>query len=211
MTAISRSSDQGPAAVPGPREALALLLAGNERWAAGRAEHPRQSPAWREHVAPRQDPFGVVVSCVDSRVPPELVFDCGLGEIFVIRTGAQVLDRRIVLGSVEFGPVNYAATRLILVLGHSGCGAVSAAISVLSSGGKAPGHLQAVVDALRPAYRAALGQPGDLMDNMVRAQTRLAVDRLRRDRSLRELIAGDGLLIAGGHYDLYTGQVTIIA
>jgi carbonic anhydrase len=185
-------------------------MAGNRRWVEGRAEHPRQSVRWRQQVAPHQDPMAVVLSCVDSRVPPELVFDRGLGDMFVIRTGAQVLDRKVVLGSIEFGPVNYAATRLVLVLGHSGCGAVSAAISVLSSGGRAPGHIQAVVDALRPAYQAALGQQGDLMDNMIRAQTRLTVDRMKRDRPLRDLVTGDGLLIAGAHYELATGVVSLI-
>jgi carbonic anhydrase len=205
---MSPSFEQPAAEGPGPREALDLLMAGNRRWAEGRAEHPRQSVRWRQQVAPHQDPMAVVLSCIDSRVPPELVFDRGLGDMFVIRTGAQVLDRKVVLGSIEFGPVNYAATRLVLVLGHSGCGAVSAAISVLSSGGRAPGHLQAVVDALRPAYQAALAQPGDLMDNMIRAQVRLTVDKLKRDRTLRDLITSAGLLITGAHYELATGVVS---
>jgi carbonic anhydrase len=207
---MSPSFEPPAAQGPGPREALDLLMAGNRRWVQGRAEHPRQSVRWRQQVAPHQDPMAVVLSCVDSRVPPELVFDSGLGDMFVIRTGAQVLDRKVVLGSIEFGPVNYAATRLVLVLGHSGCGAVSAAISVLSSGGRAPGHIQAVVDALRPAYQAALGQQGELMVNMIRAQTRLTVDRLKRDRALRDLVSGAGLLIVGAHYELATGVVSVI-
>jgi carbonic anhydrase len=195
---------------PGPRAALRLLMAGNRRWVAGRAAHPHQSVARRQHVAGHQDPFAMVVSCIDSRVPPELVFDRGLGDLFVIRTGAQVLDGGVVLGSIEFGPVNYAATRLLLVLGHQRCGAVAAAIKVITGGGRAPGHIQAVVNALRPAYRAAAGQPGDLLDNMIRAQTRLAVQALTRDRLLRQLIAADGLMIVGGHYLLDSGQVQLI-
>jgi carbonic anhydrase len=92
------------------------------------------------------------------RGSPELVFDCGLGDLFVIRTGAQALDRGVILGSIEFGPVNFPSARLILVLGHSGCGAVTSAISVIRDGAHAPGHIPAVVDALRPAYAAAAGR-----------------------------------------------------
>jgi carbonic anhydrase len=195
---------------PGPGEALRILLAGNQRWISGQPEHPRQSPAWRRHLAPHQEPFAIVVSCIDSRVPPELVFDCGLGDIFVIRTGGQALDQRVVLGSIEFGPVNYHSARLVLVLGHSGCGAVTAALSVIRGGGQAPGHIQAVVDALRPAYHEAMRESGDLLENMIRAQTRLTVRRLQSDPLLSEFIATDGLLIVGCHYDLDSGAVEII-
>jgi carbonic anhydrase len=93
-------------------------MQGNERWVRGRPRHPHQSVAWREHVAAHQEPFATVVSCIDSRVPPELVFDRGLSDLFVIRTGAQTLDNLVVLGSVEFGPNAYPSARLIFVLGH---------------------------------------------------------------------------------------------
>jgi carbonic anhydrase len=191
--------------------ALKLLMEGNERWARGRPRHPHQSVAWRHHVAGHQEPFATVVSCIDSRVPPEIVFDRGLGDLFVIRTGAQTLDDLVVLGSVEFGPDGYPSARLIFVLGHARCGAVTAAISAIESGKRAPGHIQAVVDALRPAYHVAVRQPGDLVDNMIRAQTKLTVQRLKRDPLLRRLIVSDGLRIVGGHYDLDTGVVKIIA
>ncbi|HEY1644638.1 MAG TPA: carbonic anhydrase [Streptosporangiaceae bacterium] len=194
---------------PGPQEALRILLAGNRRWVLGQARHPRQSRWWRHHLATGQNPFATVVSCIDSRVPPELVFDCGLGEILTLRTGAQTIDDRVVLGSIEYGPATWASTRLILVLGHSGCGAVNDAIKVISSGGRAPGHIQAVVDALRPAYHAALGLPGNQLNNTIRAQIRLTVRRLERQPLLSDLIRRDGLMIVGGHYDLHSGLVTI--
>jgi carbonic anhydrase len=196
---------------PGPREALRILLAGNQRWAHGQAEHPRQSVWWRHRLDREQHPFATVLSCIDSRVPPELVFDCGLGDLFVVRTGAQVLDERAVLGSIEFGPVNFRATRLILVLGHSGCGAVAGAIELFRTGGRAPGHIQSVVDALRPAYHVAVRERGNLLDNMIRAQTKLTVRRLERDPVLRDLIRSTGLMVVGGHYDLHSGVVSIIA
>lgn len=195
----------------GPHQALRLLMEGNERWVCGRLEHPHQSVAWRHHVAAHQDPFATVVSCIDSRVPPEIVFDRGVGDLFVIRTGAQALDDQVVLGSIEFGPNGYESARLIFVLGHERCGAVIAAIAAIQSGTPAPGHIQAVVNALRPAYRAAIGQPGDLVENMVRAQVKLTVGRLKNDPLIAELIASRGVLIVGGRYDLESGEVEIVA
>jgi len=209
--AVARASDEAGSRPPSQTAALKLLMEGNERWARGRPRHPHQSVAWRHHVAGHQEPFATVVSCIDSRVPPEIVFDRGLGDLFVIRTGAQTLDDLVVLGSVEFGPDGYPSARLIFVLGHARCGAVTAAISSIETGKRAPGHIQAVVDALRPAYHVAVRQPGDLTDNMIRAQTKLTVQRLKRDPLLRRLIVSDGLRIVGGHYDLDTGVVKIIA
>ena len=186
-------------------------MAGNWRWARGRPRHPHQSVPWRLHVASHQEPFATVVSCIDSRVPPEIIFDRGIGDMFVIRTGAQALDDLVVLGSIEFGPVNYRSARLMVVLGHQKCGAVIAAIESIESGRPAPGHIQAVVDALRPAYRVAKPLPGDLTDNMIRAQIRLTVRRLRLDPLLRALIAGGRLAIVGGYYHLRSGIVDLIA
>jgi carbonic anhydrase len=194
-----------------PQEALKTLLDGNERWVRGRLEHPRQTVERRGEVASHQAPFAVVLSCIDSRVPPEIVFDCGLGDLFVVRTGGEAVDDLVVLGSIEFGPSGYASARLIMVLGHQRCGAVIAAIESIKSGVPAPGHITAVVDALRPAYDAAAGQPGDLVDNMVRAQVRLTVDALKTDPLLAQLAADDGLVIVGARYDLDSGAVELIA
>jgi carbonic anhydrase len=180
-------------------------MAGNRRWVRGTARHPRQSPKWRRFLADHQNPFATVVSCIDSRVPPEIVFDCGLGEIFVVRTGAQTLDDQVVLGSIEFGPEFFASARLMFVLGHQRCRAVEKAIEVIESGGRAPGHIQAVVDALRPAYYVAKPQPGDLLDNMVRAQIRLTVQQLKANPLLCNQ------LIVGGRYAMASGVVDIIA
>jgi carbonic anhydrase len=193
-----------------PREALALLVAGNERWASGRVQRPNQSIAHREAVAVRQSPFAVVFSCIDSRVPPELVFDRGLGDLFVVRTGAQSVDD-VTLGSVEFGPVEID-TGLVMVLGHERCGAVTATIEAIQDhGGRAPGHIQAIVNALRPAYNIAVRQPGDLVDNMVRAQITLTVAQLKADAPLADRIRTGALVIVGGRYDLDTGRVDLIA
>src|SRR6185437_11915071 len=126
------------------------LKLGNEHWVAGKLEHPNQTVERRVQTAKHQDPFAVVFGCIDSRVPPEIVFDTGIGDLFVIRTGAQVLDQGIVLGSVEFGPNGYESARLLVVLGHSECGAVLAAIKAFKTGDMPPDYLSAVVAALEP-------------------------------------------------------------
>lgn len=195
-----------------PAQALELLMEGNQRWVTGQLEHPHQSVERRLEVAPHQDPFAVVFSCIDSRVPPEIVFDRGVGDLFVIRTGAQALDDLVVLGSIEFGPNGYRSARLIFVLGHEGCGAITAAIQSIQSGVPAPGHIQAVVDALRPAYDVAITQPGDdLVEKMVRAQVVLTVQRLQNDPLIAELIQNEGLKVVGGRYGLASGRVELIA
>ena len=196
---------------PDAREALRLLMEGNQRWVRGRLEHPHQSAERRREVAAHQDPLALVFSCIDSRVPPEIVFESGIGDLFVFRTGAEAMDNQVVLGSVEFGPNGYESSRLIFVLGHERCGAVTAAIAAIESGEPAPGHIQAVVDALRPAYDVAVGQPGDMVENMVRAQVRLDVAELKADPLIARLIADHGLLVVGGQYDLTSGAVEIIA
>lgn len=202
--ALAASPDEGSQPLS-PERGLRVLMAGNRRWVLGRARHPRQSPAWRRYLANHQNPFATVIPCIDSRVPPELVFDCGLGEILVIRTGAQTLDPFVVLGSIEFGPVTFTSARLMFVLGHQGCGAVKTAIKYITSGERAPGHIQAVVNALRPAYDVARPQPGDLVENMVVAQIRLTVRQLKQDPLLRKQ------MIVGGRYAMASGVVDIIA
>jgi carbonic anhydrase len=143
-------------------------------------------------------------------VAPEIVFDRGIGDLAVVRTGAQVLDQGVVLGSLEFTP-SHLATPLILVMGHQRCGAVRAAIQVIETGTTAPGHIQAIVDALRPAYAVAIKQRGDLLDNVVRAQTRLAVRQLRADPLIKKFTSRGKLKVVGGYYSLDTRAVSIIA
>jgi carbonic anhydrase len=172
--------------------------------------HPNQSVARRVALRHEQHPFATVFSCIDSRVPPELVFDRGIGDLAVIRSGAHVLDEGVVFGSVEFA-ADHLHTPLVLVMGHQRCGAVKAAIDSIRGGGRAPGHIQAVVDALRPAYHVAVRQPGELLDNMVRAQTKLTVKRIRHDPLIRKLAHHGELVVRGAYYSLDTGAVTFIA
>jgi carbonic anhydrase len=187
---------------PSPDEAWARLRAGNRRWASDTAIRPHQDRARRAEAARKQEPYAVVVSCIDSRVAPELVFDTGIGDLLSVRSAAQTIDP-LVSGAIEYGPAELA-TPLIVVLGHQRCGAVAAAAHALHKGTTLPGHLQDIVEALRPAYRRAHGN----VDKMIRINTTDVVSKLKSDKLLATRIARKQLKIVGGYYSLDTGQVT---
>ena len=191
-----------------PAQAWARLEAGNRHWAAGRLEHPDQDAARRGAVAARQDPFATIVSCIDSRLPPETIFDQGIGDLFAVRTGAQTIDG-LVTASIEYGPLENG-TPLIVVMGHQRCGAVTAAVHAIQSGAHLPGHLDAIVQRLRPAYHLATGttSEAELIDTVVRAQVFRVVNSLGRDGPLASLVARGDLAIVGAYYDLDSGLVT---
>jgi carbonic anhydrase len=204
-----------------PAEAWARLEAGNRHWAEGHLAHPDQDVTRREQVAAGQDPFATIVSCIDSRVPPETVFDQGVGDLFAVRTGAQTIDG-LVTASIEYGPLENG-TPLIVVLGHQRCGAVTAAVHALRSGAHLPGHLDAIVKHLRPAYHEVTGAGAahdgdvgghsgeadrDLIDQVVRAQIVRTVFALGHDGPLAALVRRGDLGIIGAYYDLDTGRVS---
>ncbi|MGW7362869.1 carbonic anhydrase [Streptomyces sp. NPDC054841] len=180
-------------------EALALLRAGSIRWAAERQRHPHDDAGRRRAVAVAQHPFAVVLGCIDSRVPPELVFDQGLGDLMVIRSAGQALDEAV-LGSIQYG-VEELHIPLVLVLGHERCGAVSATVDHVRTGRPATGHLSRVIDDIAPSARATQHLPGDWVENTVRAN----VARIRR--TLAADPAFEGAVVAGARFDLDTGKV----
>jgi carbonic anhydrase len=183
-----------------------MLRDGNRRFVAGEMTHPHQDPARRREVAGGQEPFAVVFSCIDSRVPPEIVFDRGLGDLFVVRTGGQDYDG-LIEGSVEYGPV-LDRTPLLVVMGHQRCGAVSAAVNALETGAVPAQHIEGVVQALSSAYAVAKQSgAGDLVDATVRAQIQLTVQAFRRDPALKPPIADGTLKVVGAYYSLDTGEV----
>ena len=189
-------------------EALQRLLAGNQRYVAGQSTHPNATVGYRAALAEGQKPFAMILGCVDSRVPPELIFDCGLGDLFVIRTAGQVIDRAV-MGSLEFG-VAELHIPLLVVLGHAKCGAVIATIETLLHYGRAEADIQTLVEAVRPAVTQAQGQPGDLLDNAVRANIGLNIRRLKDSPLLAEAAHHGTLKIIGAHYALETGVVEIL-
>lgn len=188
-----------------PAQALARLRRGNARWVSGDVLHPHQSIARREAVASGQDPFAVTFSCIDSRVPPELVFDLGLGDLFVVRTAAHTMDD-LVEASVQYGPMEMG-TPLVVVMGHQRCGAVTAAVRSIESGETLPGHLQEIVEAIRPAYTEGSDE-AETIDRTIRAHTRLTVARLNEDEEFSRLIDSGDLAIRGAYYSLDSGVVS---
>ena len=194
------------------REALGLLREGNRRFVADRERDARVGATRRNELTQRQEPFAIILGCSDSRVPAEIVFDQGLGDLFVIRVAGNVVAPSQI-GSVEFAAAQFH-TRLVVVLGHSGCGAVVATIDQL----KRPLHkqsrnLRAIVDRVRPAVEPLLATPlrddaQALMRTAVRANVRVAASNLRHGSEiLEQLIASDGLLVVGAEYSLDTGVV----
>jgi carbonic anhydrase len=188
-----------------PEEALKRLLQGNERFIAGTSTLTTKDARRRTEVAQGQKPFAIVVSCSDSRVGPEVVFDQGLGDLFVVRTAGHVVDD-VGLGSIEYA-VEHLGASLILVLGHERCGAVAATVS----GGETHGHVTAIVKAIKPAVAKAKGRPGDAVDNAVRAQVLEVVGQLQKAGPLlAECVKAGKLKVAGARYDLDAGRVEVI-
>jgi len=195
------------------REALERLREGNLRFAANvRGSDAFVSHTRRVELASGQQPFAIILGCSDSRVPSEIVFDQGLGDLFVIRVAGNIVAPSQV-GSVEFAAARYS-TRLVVVLGHSQCGAILATLEELRAPtGNQSRNLQSIVDRVRPSvegvFAGKVGPDSDaLVQQAVRANIRASVDHLRHgSRVLEELIQDQGLLVVGAEYALETGVV----
>jgi carbonic anhydrase len=191
-------------------QALQRLLDGNKRYVSTNFAHPDQTAERRIEVANAQYPFACILGCSDSRVPAEIVFDQGLGDLFMVRVAGNVASAGEVLGSIEFA-VAELQVPLVLVLGHKRCGAVTAAVDAVVRGSVAPGHIGSLVDAIRPAVARVQGALGDMLDNAVRANVELVVAQLARNEPILAPAVREGRLrITGARYDLDTGQVDII-
>jgi carbonic anhydrase len=190
-----------------PEEALKRLREGNARFVAGHMTHvaPKDVASALHNLATGQTPFAVIVGCSDSRVAPEIVFDEGLGDIFVIRTAGEVVDDAA-LGSIEYA-VEHLGSPLIVVLGHERCGAVTAAVA----GAHAPGHIATLLKAIEPAVEQTKGMPGDPVENAVRAQAINVAKQLREaEPILAERVRSGKLKIVAARYDLDTGKVDLL-
>jgi carbonic anhydrase len=189
-------------------QGLQMLIDGNKRFVAGTLTSLNDLAGRRDQLESGQSPFAVVVCCSDSRVPPEIVFDQTLGQLFVVRTAGQVIDEAA-RGSIVYG-VDYLQAPLILVLGHSGCGAVEATLAALQ-GNTIPGYAYRFAEGIGPAAQSVLNEPGDQMDNAIRANIEFGVDRLRTSEpDLAPAVRSGQLTVAGGHYDLASGEVTFL-
>jgi carbonic anhydrase len=192
-------------AVP-PAEAISKLKEGNGRYTSGNLQHPGQTTERRAELAKDQHPFAVILSCSDSRVPPEIVFDQGLGDLFVVRVAGNVIDDHG-LGSIEYA-VDHLGARLIVVLGHQSCGAVKAAKETIAAKGKAPGHIQSLVTAIQPVVKATAK---DDLDTTVKANVKHVVQALRSSTPILKAKVDSGeVQVIGGYYSLDTGAVTFL-
>ncbi|MEV0093892.1 carbonic anhydrase [Streptomyces sp. NPDC050738] len=183
--------------------ALTRLRAGNSRYAALRARHPRQDEARRRTVALTQHPFAVVLGCIDSRVPPEIVFDAGLGDLLCVRTAGPSLDEAT-LGSLQFG-VEELGVRLVVVLGHERCGAISATVEHARTGTTVRGHLARVVDEIAPAVCSVRAADGDWVENALRAHVARVGRTLSCDPAFTQAV------VVGARFDLDTGRISFSA
>src|SRR5438094_3473289 len=214
-------------------EAMSRLKEGNGRYTSGNRQHPHESSEERAYVATNsyenagmtflgmtaaqaaerraeltksQHPFAIIVSCSDSRVPPEIVFDQGLGDLFVLRVAGNVIDDHS-LGSIEYA-VNDLAVRLIVVLGHQRCGAIKAAKETIAANGKAPGHIESLVTAIRPAVEATV--KGDL-EATIKANVKNVTQALRSSTPvLKPKVDSGELKVVGANYSLDTGSVSFL-
>jgi carbonic anhydrase len=188
-------------------QALQKLMDGNDRFASGNASHPDQSFERRAELISGQHPFAVVVGCSDSRIPPEVIFDLGLGDIFVIRTAGQVLDN-VTIASVEYA-VEHLGVPLVVVLGHDSCGAVTAAVK----GGEIVGHLGSLMDFIAPAVNESResGNESELLNNSIDNNVYNIVDELKESQPvLSEKVENGELLVVGARYHLDSGKVEVL-
>ncbi len=201
----AKSANAAPIALT-PDQALAQLMVGNQRYISRKKMYLNQTQTRLQEVAQSQHPFAVVLGCADSRVPPEILFDRGLGDLFVVRVAGNSLNDAT-LASIEYAVKNLAVP-LVMVLGHERCGAVTAVLE----NQPLPGHLSQFAAAILPAIEASAQEEGDRLDNAVRANIRFVTAQLQASTPvLAEQVQANQLKIVGARYDLDTGLVEVIA
>jgi carbonic anhydrase len=201
----------GPTQLSGD-EIMRRMAEGNQRFVSGKIIHPRRTPADFKPLAKAQYPIAAIISCADSRVTPELLFDQGIGDLFVIRIAGNYIDGA---GAAVKGSVEYAVAELnvgmILVLGHSQCGAVKAAIQHINDKDALPGSINDLVNAIKPAVLESQGKPGDPLENAIEANVRRGVEKLRQlGPVIAPAVASGKVRVFGGVYDLATGKVNLL-
>jgi carbonic anhydrase len=185
--------------------ALSRLLEGNRRFVEAKRLHPNQTDGHRNALLGSQHPFATILGCSDSRVPPEIIFDQGLGDLFVIRVAGNIIDDTV-LASLEYA-AEHLHSPLLMVLSHENCGAVKAALD----GGELEGHLPSTTQAILAALKEVEEKPGNPLDNAVRAHARITAERLRSSKPiLSKLVESGELTVVAAYYKLDTGIVEIL-
>lgn len=190
-----------------PDEALEKLLEGNQRFVEQKTKDPNQSLVRLQEVAQGQNPFAAVLSCADSRVPPEIVFDRGLGDIFVVRNAGNIATPEEI-GSLEFGTLVLGA-KILMVVGHESCGAVKATLT----GGEFPGKIGSIVENIQPAVSQYQGQQdnNESVKKATDANVLRQIEKLKESPVISQLITEDKLKVVGGYYDLDEGKISLIS
>lgn len=186
-------------------KALEILKEGNERYVNGSLKHPHTDNSWRDSLKGEQHPFAVILSCADSRVVPELLFDQGLGDLFVIRVAGNIAKDKV-LGSMEYA-VKFLKSKLIIVLGHESCGAVGASLGSEDPGG----HIGAIIQKIKPAVYLAKQMEGDLLTNAVQLNARIVSEEVKESKPiLQDAVENDGVKVVPAYYELSTGRVKFL-
>ncbi|KJH70505.1 carbonic anhydrase [Aliterella atlantica] len=188
-----------------PDETIKALLDGNRRFVQRKRTNPHQDAAWLAEVAKTQKPFASILSCADSRVPSEIIFDQGFGDLFVCRVAGNIATPEEI-GSLEFGTA-VLGSKVIMVMGHERCGAVAATIK----GSSVPGQIGSLLEAIKPAVAKSEGQPGDRLENACKANVLVQIEKLKSSPVLAQLIKENKLKIVGGYYDLDTARVSLVS
>src|SRR5579863_5526333 len=195
-----------------PEATLKRLMEGNARFVKGQVKAGGRRPEDFKPLAKGQNPEAIIVSCADSRVAPEILFDTGVGDIFVIRVAGNVVygSGVMVKGSIEYG-VAELKVPLIVVLGHSACGAVKAAMNHIEAKDSLPGAINGLVELIKPAAAQSKGAPGDLLENAIRKNVEIGVERLKELQPILAPRVKDGKVkVLGAVYDLRAGVVTMV-
>ncbi len=186
-----------------PEEAATKLKEGNRRFVAEASHYPNRCAERRLETSEKQEPFAAIVACSDSRVAPEIVFDQGLGHLFIVRIAGNVI------GATEQNSIDYAVLQLhaplIVVVGHQNCGAVKAVLDGTTEG------IEAVAKLIQPAVNEAKKQPGDPLTNAIKNNARMAAAQLRKDKVLAKLIKKKKLLVKAAYYNFLTGEVEMLS
>ncbi len=184
------------------QEALNLLKEGNARYVRGELKHPHTDASWRDSLQEGQHPFAVILSCADSRVVPELAFDQGLGDLFVIRVAGNIAKEKVI-GSIEYA-VKYLGSKLVVVMGHEKCGAVNASLGDTDPGG----HIGAIIEKIKPAVYMAKRMKGDLLTNSIKVNAQIVAEELKESKPiLIDSVKAGGVKIVSAYYKLATGEV----
>lgn len=187
------------------KEALKIMKDGNKRYVEGKLKHPHTDNTRRDSLQEGQNPFAVVLSCSDSRVVPELLFDQGLGDLFVIRVAGNIAKDKV-LGSIEYA-VKFLKTKLVIVLGHEKCGAVAASLGDQDPGG----HIGSIIEKIKPAVYMAKRLKGDHLTNSIHVNAQLVSEEIKDSQPiLSHAVKFEGLYVVPAYYELSTGKVEFL-